>query len=184
VVLSCETMDRSQNNRSQVLPPQVSTYVAVSPVWAGCVGWPRQLPCLLPLDVWVRYLRFARFFIRWYDDSPPPLFNQLSLTSLTSLPHLRRLTGNFGGRFSWMMVSVYFGVKGILYNLVDLARLPYFSTMLKVTGERYQSYGVRCFRNYLMRPACSSRMHLTYSCLSPACGSRMHLTHSCLSLLA
>jgi hypothetical protein len=54
----------------------------------------------------------------------------------------RRLTGNFGARFTLMMASVYFGVKGILYNLVDLAMLPYFSTMLKVSSERYQSYMV------------------------------------------
>eukprot|EP00039_Didymoeca_costata_P001508 m.53017 g.53017 ORF g.53017 m.53017 type:complete len:590 (+) comp10836_c0_seq1:169-1938(+) len=64
--------------------------------------------------------------------------------SIFGLPfYMRRLIGNFGCRFVFMLTSVYFGVKGFLYTpFLSAALLPYFNRYLKVSASRYQAYQV------------------------------------------
>ena len=52
--------------------------------------------------------------------------------------YYRRLEAAFGRRFVIMLVSCYFGVKGTLYTFIQGSQLPYYRSLLGVSGSNYQ----------------------------------------------
>lgn len=53
---------------------------------------------------------------------------------------LRGIVANFGWHFAVLLVSVYAGLKGFIFQMAGSAMLPYFKN-LNITGDKYQSYG-------------------------------------------
>lgn len=52
-----------------------------------------------------------------------------------------RLTTSFGLTFCYFLASVYLGLKGPVYTMLQSAQLPFFKS-IGVTGERFQSFGI------------------------------------------
>lgn len=65
---------------------------------------------------------------------------------------LQRLVRNYGYRFCVYLTSVYFGLKGPVYQMIVSGQLPYFKS-IGVSGELYQSYGTVASTPWAMKAA-------------------------------
>jgi len=65
----------------------------------------------------------------------------------------RRMVDNFGWRFLFLLASVYFGVKGLVYRISYAAFLPYLRHKLGVDdATRYQSLFTVCLLPWSLKP--------------------------------
>lgn len=90
---------------------------------------------------------------RYHTLPPNPrLLDYITYPLKVPESYMRRLIDNFGGHFTLVMVSVYFGIKGIMFALLNGSMLAYFKTYLGVDGAAYQAYGtVACMSSRGLR---------------------------------
>jgi len=114
-----------------------------------------------------------------YYDCPPGLCNKVLHVPQTTKYYFKRTWGALGWRFMWHVTGVYFGFKGITYNLLYTIKTPYFLNYLQLESAIYNNYG-----QIIVAPYSMKAFYGVISDLFPILGWRKRWYMSAVSILS